>query len=158
NMGLPNFEPASLPFRYPDKQLGYELLIDNELVYFGAVSMGNPHIIIPVTNLNTTPVQKLGQMLSEHPAFPEQVNVGFMQQISRNRLKLRVYERGVGETEACGSGACAAVVIGRSWDLFDANVEVMVPGGELSILWDTMVDSVLMTGPAEFIFDGAIIL
>lgn len=155
-MGVPNFEPAALPFRYPAKQAGYELQIAGEAVYFGAVSMGNPHIVIPVKDITAAAVASLGKALSEHPAFPEQVNVGFMEIVSPTQLKLRVYERGAAETLACGSGACAAMVIGRSWGLLDSEVTVMLPGGNLILNWDDAATPIYMTGPAEFVFDGEI--
>jgi diaminopimelate epimerase len=156
DMGVPHFEPASLPFRYPAKQSGYELEINGEPIHFGAVSMGNPHIVIPVNDINIAPVEKLGAALMIHPAFPEQVNVGFMQVITRDHIKLRVYERGAGETQACGSGACAAVAIGYSWGLLNSSVNVELLGGELTINWAGENNSIYMTGPAQFVFDGEI--
>lgn len=154
DMGVPNFEPSALPFRYPAKQTGYELEIDGESVHFGAVSMGNPHIVIPVNDINIAPVEELGGVLTNHPAFPERVNVGFMQIVATNLIRLRVYERGAGETLACGSGACAAVAIGHDWGLLDSNVNVDLLGGQLTISWSGAGQPLYMTGPAEFVFDG----
>lgn len=155
-MGLPNFTPASLPFRYPTIQDGYELEIQENLVSFGAVSLGNPHIVIPVKNIETTDIAGLGAILSQHPAFPEQVNVGFMQIINPHMIKLKVFERGAGITLACGSGACAAMIIARLWNKVDPTCQVELPGGILTISWPTLHDQVRMTGPATWVFDGEI--
>lgn len=156
DMGVPNFEPTSLPFRYPAKQSGYELEINGEPIHFGAVSMGNPHIVIPVKDIEMAAVETLGPALTTHSAFPEQVNIGFMQIITSNHIKLRVYERGVGETLACGSGACAAVAIGYLWGLLNSPVQVDLLGGALTIDWAGQNKHLYMTGPAEFVFDGEI--
>ncbi|MFN7097768.1 MAG: diaminopimelate epimerase [Gammaproteobacteria bacterium] len=156
DMGCPTFEPSSLPFRYPAQQTGYELELDGEPIHFGAVSMGNPHIVIPVNDINIAPVEKVGAALTQHPAFPEGVNVGFMQIVSRDHIKLRVYERGAGETLACGSGACAAVTIGQRWELLDNRVTVDLLGGELTIAWAGINEPVYMIGSAEYVYDGEI--
>ncbi|NNM58271.1 MAG: diaminopimelate epimerase [Legionellales bacterium] len=156
DMGKPNLSPSALPFIYPQKQLRYELEIDQQIVYFGAVSMGNPHIVIAVSDLDAIDVTTLGSQLSFHSAFPEQVNVSFMQCLSRGKIKLRVFERGAGETLACGSAACAAVVIGELWEMLDTQVEVILPGGSLSIDWKPNQGTVYMTGSAQYVFDGKI--
>ncbi len=122
----------------------------------GAVSMGNPHAVLQITNTDTAPVATLGPLLENHPRFPQRVNVGFMQVVHRNEINLRVYERGAGETLACGTGACAAVVAGRLQDLLDSSVTVNLPGGSLKIDWPGEGQSVIMTGPAATVFHGRI--
>lgn len=156
DMGRPDFSPSSLPFTYPQKQLRYELEIDSEMIYFGAVSMGNPHIVIAVPALDAVDILKIGASLSLHPAFPERVNVSFMQRLTPKQIKLRVYERGAGETLACGTAACAAVVIGQCWEMLDTRVDVLLPGGNLTIDWQIDANPVYMTGSAHFVFDGEI--
>jgi diaminopimelate epimerase len=118
--------------------------------------MGNPHAVIQVNDVKTAPVAQLGRALESHPAFPERANIGFMQVIDRNHIKLRVYERGTSETLACGSGACAAAVIGIGQNLLDHEVCVELPGGELKISWSGHGEPVFMTGPALSVFDGTI--
>jgi diaminopimelate epimerase len=120
----------------------------------GVVSMGNPHAVMLVDDVDTSPVLSWGPLLEHHPAFPERVNVGFMQVLSRERIRLRVFERGAGETLACGTGACAAVVCGIRWGLLDANVKVLAPGGELTIQWLGGAGDVSLTGPAVTVFKG----
>jgi diaminopimelate epimerase len=123
---------------------------------FGAVSMGNPHAVIQVNDIKTAPVADLGQALESHALFPERANIGFMQVIDRSHIKLRVYERGAAETLACGSGACAAVVIGIEQNLLDDEVTVELPGGKLTIIWSGRGEPVFMSGPAIAVFDGTI--
>lgn len=154
NMGKPNFAPQSLPFiaeqseQYPINVLGETLLI-------GAVSMGNPHAVLAVDNINSAPVEKFGAALESHERFPERVNVGFAQKVNNEHIKLRVYERGAAETLACGTGACAAMVVLRSWKQVANEVTVSLPGGNLIICWDGNLDSpVWMTGPAITVFEG----
>lgn len=153
NMGKPLFSPEQIPFIAKEAALQYTLNIDNQTVKFVTVNMGNPHAVLVVDDVKTAPVLSLGPALEVHPSFPEQVNVGFMQVIQRNEIKLRVFERGVGETLACGTGACAAVVAGIRLGLLDATVTVHTSGGDLMINWQ-MGESVLMTGPAETIYEG----
>jgi diaminopimelate epimerase len=157
NMGVPRLEPAQIPLQMPSRAMHYALtLADGKTVEFGAASMGNPHAVIRVQDVDAAPVQELGPALQRAAAFPESVNVGFLQIIDRGHVRLRVYERGAGETLACGSGACAAVVVGRLWDALDARVEVAVRGGTLTIEWQGEGQPVQMTGPAETVFQGEI--
>nr|WP_136251564.1 diaminopimelate epimerase [Ningiella ruwaisensis] len=156
NMGKPIFEPAEVPFK-ANKQENTYIIRDNHTTYFcGVVSMGNPHCVLEVDSVETAEVAKIGAFLGQHERFPEGVNVGFMQIVDDSHIKLRVYERGAGETLACGSGACAAVAIGQMQGKLKQEVDVELPGGKLSIKWqggDTMLK---MTGPAEHIYDGQI--
>ena len=122
----------------------------------GAVSMGNPHCVLQVDDVETALVETIGPVLESHERFPERVNVGFMQVINRNQIKLRVYERGAGETQACGSGACAAVAVGIQQGLLDENVQVDLPGGRLQIRWKGPDNPLFMTGPATHVYDGFI--
>ena len=155
NMGVPRFEPAEIPFKAAAREARYQLRLDDgEAVVFGAASMGNPHAVIAVTDVDLARVHELGASLQRHLAFPRSVNVGFLQVLDRGHVRLRVYERGVGETLACGSGACAAVAVGRVWNQLDARVEVEVRGGQLVIEWNGDNEPVLMTGPAATVFEG----
>lgn len=157
NMGVPRLAPEQIPFKAAARALRYTLTLENgEPLEIGAVSMGNPHAVIRVDDVDFAPVHELGRALQAHPAFPDSVNVGFLQVIDRGHVRLRVYERGTGETLACGSGACAAVVVGRLWDLLDSTVQVEVRGGRLQIEWEGESQPVLMTGPAETVFEGEI--
>ena len=156
NMGRPLLEPKKIPFVANQQEKTYLLRSDNDTVMCGVVSMGNPHCVMVVDDVDTAPVEKLGARLELHERFPEQANIGFMQILSREHIKLRVFERGVGETLACGSGACAAVVVGRIQDLLDNKVQVDLPGGSLHIRWHDENSPVKMTGPAEYVFDGQI--
>lgn len=154
NMGIPNFDPKKIPFNTPHEALRYTLPVNNEQIEIGAMSIGNPHAVIEVTNINTAPVEKLGPLIEKHPQFPQRVNVGFMQIINPQKIRLRVYERGAGETLACGSGACAAVAIGRLWKKLDEKVTVELPGGNLTLQWQGPNHPLWMTGPAEEAFTG----
>lgn len=156
DMGQPSFAPADIPLIAEAEAARYWLDIDGTNVAIGAVSMGNPHAVLQVPDIDTAPVERLGPLLESHPRFPERVNVGFMQVISATHIRLRVYERGAGETLACGSGACAAVVIGQRWELLDAAVTVDLPGGQLMIERQGSTAHVLMTGPATTVFEGTI--
>ncbi|SEQ25246.1 diaminopimelate epimerase [Solimonas aquatica] len=157
DMGVPRLEPAQIPFKAAARAARYTLTLDNgEPLEIGVASMGNPHAVIRVEDVDLAPVHELGRALQQHPAFPQSVNVGFLQVQARDRVRLRVYERGTGETLACGSGACAAVVVGRLWGLLDEKVKVVVRGGELEIQWPGENQTVLMTGPAETVFEGEI--
>ena len=155
-MGVPRFEPDEIPIASPRRAASYRLDIDGEEVRFVAVSMGNPHAVIRVPDVERAPVVRLGRALQAHPFFPEGVNVGFAQPLSRDRLRLRVFERGVGETRACGSGACAAVVAGRLGGDLDASARVELPGGTLGIRWQGEGEAVWMTGPTAWVFDAEI--
>ncbi|HUP92727.1 MAG TPA: diaminopimelate epimerase [Solimonas sp.] len=157
NMGVPRFEPAEIPFTAAARALRYTLTLDGgDSLEIGAVGMGNPHAVIEVADVESAPVAAIGAPLQHHPAFPQRVNVGFLQIRSPEQVSLRVYERGVGETLACGSGACAAVAVGRSWGKLGAAVQVQVRGGTLQIEWQGEGQPVWMTGPAETVFTGEI--
>jgi len=154
NMGAPRFEPRDIPFKAAERRTHYTLDVDGQRVEFGAVSMGNPHLVMEVADVDLAPVGTLGPKLEPHPDFPERVNVGFLQIVSRDRVRLRVFERGAGETLACGSGACAAVAVGQLWGRLDPRVTVQVRGGELIIESKGEKEPVLMTGPAQTVFTG----
>lgn len=156
DMGVPILEPALIPFHAGARALTYPLELPQETLTISAVSMGNPHAVLRVESVATAPVAQLGPQIERHAAFPQRVNVGFMQWIDRQHIQLRVYERGAGETLACGTGACAAVVAGRLRGLLDAQVEVGLPGGKLVIEWQGEDTPVLMSGPAEAVFEGII--
>lgn len=159
NMGQPHFLPAEIPFQAEHIAKQYPIIINTETYDIGVVSMGNPHAVLLVENIDQAPVNELGPQLMKHACFPQQVNVGFMQVIDRSHIKLRVFERGVGETLACGTGACAAVVIGQRWELLETTVTVQLPGGQLQIAWDgNEQHAVLMTGTATHVFEGVITL
>jgi len=156
NMGVPRFNPADIPFVADTRAHDYRLQADDAEVTIGAVSMGNPHAVLQVADTTTAAVDRLGPQLESHPRFPKRVNVGFMQIVDRGHIRLRVYERGAGETLACGTGACAAAVIGRQWGLLDEEVAVALPGGQLIIRWAGEGEPVWMTGPATRVFEGEI--
>lgn len=156
DMGEPAFEPAALPLAQDARATHYEVEFDGSVHRFGAVSMGNPHAVFAVGDVTQAPVATLGAFLQQHPLFPERVNVGFMQVLSRERIRLRVFERGAGETPACGTGACGAVAVGRSWGLLDAKVVVELTGGELTIEWGGPGTRLWMRGPAVSVFEGTI--
>lgn len=159
DMGSPRFAPPDIPFSADRLEDRYALDVNGERLSVGAVSMGNPHCVVPVAALDDALVARLGPAIEAHPRFTERVNAGFMHIVSRREIALRVYERGVGETPACGTGACAAVVVGRRWGELDDCVRVRLRGGELTIHWDGGAASpVLMRGPAQFVFDGQITL
>ncbi len=158
NMGQPTFEPKSLPFLATTEQSTYSLEIDGKTIIFSAVSLGNPHAVIQVDDIETAPVATLGAKIQAHENFPESVNVGFMQIVDPSHIKLRVFERGAGETLACGTGACAAVVAGRSQGLLEETVDVNLRGGNLSIHWEDKQNPVMMTGPTTTVFTGTITL
>ena len=160
NMGAPRFDTADIPFNNPEKALTYSrTLIDNGTqitVEFSALSVGNPHAVLLVDDVDSAPVERIGKLLGNHPDFTEGVNVGFVQIVSRSEIRLRVFERGAGETLACGTGACAAVVAGRTRGLLDETVLTNLQGGKLSISWCLGDSPVLMTGPASTVFKGSI--
>jgi diaminopimelate epimerase len=154
DMGAPIFAPARIPFVAEREQLTYPLEVDGTTIEISAVSMGNPHAVQVVTDVERAPVLTQGPLIERHPRFPQRVNAGFMQIVDRNTIRLRVYERGAGETLACGTGACAAVVAGISRGLLASPVKVHTHGGDLSIAWGGAGQPVLMTGPAETVFEG----
>lgn len=158
NMGVPRMEPAEIPFAAQSRQITYTLQIDGRTIELSAVSMGNPHAVIVVDDVDNAPVAELGEAFQQDPRFPEQVNVGFMQVVDRRHIRLRVFERGAGETLACGSGACAAVVAGRLRGLLDESVVAALRGGELHIRWAGDGEAVLMSGPATSVYEGQILL
>lgn len=154
DLGEPVFDAARVPLAVASTQSRYVLELDGVRIDFGAVSMGNPHAVIEVDDVAVAPVDAWGAKIEAHPLFPDRVNVGFVQVLDRGQVRLRVYERGVGETLACGSGACAAVAVLRRWDRVDADVRVQLPGGLLEISWAGPGHPVWMTGPAATVFEG----
>lgn len=157
NMGLPSFLPASLPFDMAVESDQYQLEVEGEYFEIGAVSMGNPHAVLRVTDIGSAPVKHLGAKIESHYLFPERVNVGFAEKVDAKHIKLRVYERGAAETLACGTGACAAMVVLHRLGEVGDKVRVSLPGGDLMVEWDGQGDSpVWMTGPAIHVFDGVI--
>ncbi|WP_373083517.1 diaminopimelate epimerase [Zhongshania sp.] len=156
DMGAPVLDPKRIPFTAERQARDYALEINGVEWRVGAVSMGNPHVILPVADVDTAPVAEVGPIAEQHPRFPQRVNVGFMQIIDRDTIKLRVFERGVGETLACGTGACAAVVSGIEQGKLNSNVTVHLPGGSLTIEWQGAGQPVIMTGPATTVFEGQI--
>jgi diaminopimelate epimerase len=154
-MGVPQFAPQAIPLAgFTDAQDEYALDVDGEMVRFGAVSMGNPHALIQVDDIDAAPVGSLGAALQAQGAFTDSVNVGFVEVDARDRIRLRVYERGAAETLACGSGACAAAAILMRRGRIDREVAVTLPGGELNIAWPSDTVAISMAGPATFVFDG----
>lgn len=158
NMGAPKFAPRDLPFIADSQADQYDLQVGAQLLQIAAVSMGNPHAVLLVEDVETAPVTALGQQIERHPRFPERVNVGFMQILHAHHIKLRVFERGSGETLACGTGACAAAVAGILSGRLSSPVKVSARGGELSIAWQGSDSPVMMTGPAVTVFTGSITL
>lgn len=158
NMGSPVFAPSKVPFKAIKEEKTYIIRTQDQTVLCGVVSMGNPHCVMQVDDVVTAPVTTLGSVLETHERFPEKANIGFMQIIDRRNIKLRVFERGVGETQACGTGACAAVAVGINQGLLDNKVSVNLPGGELLIEWQGGNSPLFMTGSATHVYDGFIAL
>lgn len=156
DMGVPRLEPTEIPIAAEQSAIKYQVTVGSDDLELSAVSMGNPHAVLLVDDIDTAAVEQLGPLLESHDFFPERVNVGFMQIVDRNHIRLRVFERGVGETLACGTGACAAVVAGNIQNLLADNVTVELPGGQLQISWAGEEKSVLMTGPATNVFEGVV--
>lgn len=156
NMGEPEFEPQKVPFRAVKAEKTYIIRAEERTVLCGVVSMGNPHCVLQVESIATTEVEIIGPALESHERFPEKANIGFMEIVSREHIRLRVYERGAGETQACGSGACAAVAVGIQQGVLGSQVKVDLPGGSLNISWDGPGSPLLMTGPATSVYDGVI--
>ncbi|HMZ09970.1 MAG TPA: diaminopimelate epimerase [Plasticicumulans sp.] len=156
NMGAPRFEPADIPFEAPARALHYAVEQDEIPYFLSVLSMGNPHAVLTVDSVAHAPVTTLGPKLEHHPRFPKRVNVGFIEGIDRSHVRVRVWERGAGETLACGTGACAAVVAGRLQGWLDERVEVELRGGRLTICWAGEGEPVYMTGPAVRVFDGTL--
>jgi len=158
NMGVPRFEPADIPLRRDTREDTYKITLDGQSIEFGAVSIGNPHAVIRVDDICTAPVATLGPALESHDDFPQRANIGFIQVSDQSHLILRVFERGAGETEACGSGACAAMIIARQRGWVDDSVTVKLRGGMLRVSWKGEGEPVWMTGSATHVFDGQITL
>ncbi len=156
DMGPPRLEPVMIPFQAETAALSYSLNIADEVHELAALSMGNPHAVLRVADLDCAPVTRLGPQIEHHPRFPQRVNVGFLQIIDRAHARLRVWERGAGETRACGTGACAAAVAAIRQGWMDSPVCIELPGGQLSIEWAGETHSVMMTGPAVRVFEGQI--
>ncbi|MCH4564661.1 diaminopimelate epimerase [Halomonas sp. EGI 63088] len=158
DMGVPRFAPEALPFDAAEDRLRHALEVAGERLEIGVVSLGNPHAVLRVEDVDTAPVARLGPAIEAHPRFPRRVNAGFMQIVSPHEIRLRVYERGSGETLACGTGACAAVACGIRQGLLESPVTVHLPGGDLRIEWAGGEAHLTMTGPAVRVFDGRIVL
>jgi len=156
DMGEPDFHPESLPFVTEKQSESYNLMVNGKEYAIGVVSMGNPHAVMQVEDLENINIATLGSAIESHKQFPQRVNAGFMQILNANEVFLRVYERGAGETWACGTGACAAVAVGRKQGLLNETVTVHLPGGDLSIQWLGEGQPLLMTGSATSVFDGTI--
>ncbi len=156
NMGIPDFDPNSLPMHAPAEATVYTLDIDGAGIDYGAVSMGNPHAVLCVPDVRIAPVGTWGPAIERHPRFPNRTNVGFMQIVTRDSIRLRVFERGVGETRACGTGACAAVAVGFRRGLLDSRVRVELPGGTAEVAWAGPGQPLWLTGPAARVFTGSI--
>lgn len=156
SIGRPVFTPEKIPFSVKEQAITYLIRVNDQMVQACVLSVGNPHCVLTVENIDTAPVETWGALLTKHACFPEEANIEFMQIIDRNHIRLRVYERGAGETQACGSGACAAVVAGRILNLLDETVTVELPGGHLIVNWQGDQSSVYLTGPAISVFTGSV--
>ncbi len=156
DMGVPNFDPAALPFEATREADIYPLRIGESELRIGAVSMGNPHAVMQVSSVREAPVDTIGPAVENHSRFPQRTNVGFLEVVNRNHIRLRVFERGAGETQACGTGACAAVAVGRRWGLLDSEVNVDAPGGRMTIRWEGPGEHLWLTGPAVSVYEGTI--
>ena len=156
DMGTPNFDPRALPMDADAEARTYSLEVDGAVVEIGAVSMGNPHAVLKVPDVKTAPLERIGPSIEHHPRFPKRTNVGFMQIVDRSHIRLRVFERGVGETLACGTGACAAAAVGRRHGLLDEDVQVDLPGGTAMVSWPAQTGHLWLTGPATTVFTGSI--
>jgi len=154
DMGPVRFEPGALPFEAQAEAQRYRLELPDGSVEIGAVSIGNPHAVLAVESVETAAVERLGPAIERHARFPKRVNAGFMQIVDRGHIRLRVYERGAGETLACGTGACAAVAVGRRWGELDREVHVSVRGGELRVNWNGPGENIWLTGAAQVSFAG----
>jgi diaminopimelate epimerase len=154
DLGVPDFEPRSLPFDAPAEAASYTLEVAGQRLEIMAVSLGNPHAVVTVASVESVPVATLGPLIERHPRFPKRVNTGFLEIVSRDKVRLRVYERGAGETRSCGTGACAAVAVARRRGWLDARVSVDVRGGELRVNWAGVGEHIWLTGPAQISFQG----
>jgi diaminopimelate epimerase len=156
DMGVPNFDPRALPMEAEAEAPMYSLNADGANIQIGAVSIGNPHAVLRVPDVKTAPLERIGPSIENHPRFPKRTNVGFMQIVDRGHIRLRVFERGVGETLACGTGACAAAAVGRRHGLLDEDVQVDLPGGTAMVSWPAQTGHLWLTGPATTVFSGSI--
>ena len=156
NMGVPRLQPAEIPFDAPGFAMRYPLRVNGSELEIAAISMGNPHAVLLVDDVERAPLAQLGPLIESHPRFPDRANAGIMQIVDRHSIRVRVYERGAGETLACGSGACAAVVAGRLWGSLERRVKVFLNGGELMVSWQGEGEPVMMTGPATTVYQGHI--
>ena len=156
DMGAPEFEPARIPYRAGSAAEYYTLSLPDQVMEIGALSMGNPHAVTRVEDVESVDIETIGRLIEAHPDFPQRVNAGFMQVVSPGEIRLRVFERGVGETLACGTGACAAAVYGMRRGWLQDSVTVQLPGGKLSISWAGPGEPVIMTGPTAVVFEGSI--
>ncbi|MEM1401730.1 MAG: diaminopimelate epimerase [Pseudomonadota bacterium] len=156
DMGAPRFAPIEVPIAAEEAALEYPIEVDGESLLVGAVSMGNPHAVLRVDDVQGGYLERFGTLMEHHAAFPEKANAGFLEVVSRDRVRLRVFERGVGETQACGSGACAAVVHGHRMGWLDDRVTVELPGGKLTVEWTGDDAPVMMTGPTAISFEGTL--
>ena len=153
-MGVPNFAPASLPFEASGEAAFYPLEVGGQTIDVGAVSIGNPHAVIRVPSVAAAPVDRLGPAVENHPRFPRRTNVEFMEVVSPDHVRLRVHERGAGETLACGTGACGTVAVGRRHGVLAEEVKVDLPGGRLIVQWRGPGEPIWLTGPTETVFEG----
>jgi diaminopimelate epimerase len=158
DMGKPVLEPKNIPFNAENQAISYDIDVNGRVLDISAISMGNPHSVLLVADVDNADVTTLGPLIENHSRFPQRTNAGFMQIINRSEIRLRVYERGAGETMACGTGACAAVVAGRLRGLLDETVVVHLPGGTLTIVWPGEGQTVKMTGPCQKVFEGQLYL
>jgi len=156
DIAVPSFVPDQIPMQFVGPGPQHRMLLDGVETSFTALSVGNPHAVLEVADVDSALVALVGKAICESPVFPQQTNVGFLQIVNRGQIRLRVYERGVGETEACGSGACAAVVAGRQRGLLDEKVQVHLPGGVLTVRWPGEGQVVQLTGPAQLVYEGQI--
>jgi diaminopimelate epimerase len=154
DMGVPNFDPRALPFDAPREMDPYLLEVGGATLQIGAVSMGNPHAVLVVADVDGAPVATLGAKIEQHARFPKRVNAGFLQILARDQVRLRVYERGAGETRSCGTGACAAVAVGRRRGLLEPQERVHTHGGELQVDWEGPGKNIWLTGPTQISFQG----
>jgi len=156
DMGVPDFNPASLPFIAAGEADSYPLEVSGQTIRIGVVSLGNPHAVLTVASVEAAPVASLGPAIEHHPRFPRRVNAGFLEIVDRAHLKLRVHERGAGETLSCGTGACAAAAIARRRGLTEAEVRIRVRGGELRVNWEGPGEHIWLSGPAQVSFEGQV--
>lgn len=154
SLGVPNFDPPGIPFLSDSEQKQYDLQVEDQIVQISALSLGNPHAVMLVEDISRAPVETTGPIIESHPRFPERTNVGYLEIVSRKVVRLRVYERGVGETLACGSGASAAVVAGIERELLDESVQVELTAGSLLVDWNGRGTQTMLTGPATYVYQG----